>query len=145
MRKTATFRIQIRAVNVGWTRWLRQRCLRYLTVGLSQRCSCGVSKYKILFWKAQGHSGNRRLNEYVRGTLDFSTKFSQLPAQESALYWPEDPGIESRLRWHFFHKSGTALGPTRPSVRWVPTVFPGVKTAGTLTTHSHLAPMLKKA
>jgi len=57
----------------------------------------------------------------------------------------KDSGIESRLRWHFSHKSGSALGPTQPPVRWALAAFPGLKAARPLTTHSRLVPMLKKA
>jgi hypothetical protein len=56
-------------------------------------------------------------------------------------YGLDGPRVESSWGRDFSHPSRPVLWPTQPPIQWVPGLFSG----GTaLTTHSHLAPRLKK-
>jgi hypothetical protein len=62
-------------------------------------------------------------------------------------YGLDGPGIESRWGREFPHPSGPALGLTQPPTQWVTCLSWGGGGNGrgvALTTHSHLAPRLKK-
>ena len=60
-------------------------------------------------------------------------------------YGLDGPGIESRLGRGFPLPSRPALGPTQPSVLWVPGLFVGEKQPGRGVDHPpHPAPMLNK-
>ena len=61
-------------------------------------------------------------------------------------YGLEGPGMECRWGRDFLHPSTPALGPTQPSVQWVPGLYRGWSGQRVvLTTHPHLAPRLKKS
>jgi hypothetical protein len=60
-------------------------------------------------------------------------------------YGLDGPKIKSRLGRRFPHTSRPALEPNLPHVQWVPGHFRGYSDRGVaLTTHLHVAPMLKK-
>jgi hypothetical protein len=62
-------------------------------------------------------------------------------------YGMDGPGIESWWGEDFSHTSRPALWPTHPPIQWVTALSRGGGGSGrdvALTTHTHLAPRLKK-
>ena len=79
------------------------------------------------------------ITSYTAGGLDSSVGIA-------TRYGLSGPGIESRRRRDFPHPSRPALGPTQPSVQWVPGSFPGVMRPGRGVEHPPLSsvPRLKE-
>ena len=70
----------------------------------------------------------------IPALLDSSVKTTPsvtiLHPQKIASHIFGGPGIEPHWGRDFSHPSVRALGPAQPPIQWVPTLVPGVKTAG---------------